>query len=142
VIVRVAVVRVNVSPVLIVFDADNEALHRKFPAGPSAVSQNEMFVTTSPLVPAHAAHDGWLDETSCPVVAEVKAMVGRVVVEEIDVLPAVPGDAVWSWVKMLPATLNDVPVDLMVLSHPFDRKVLTPTAIPTPWVLAEGQPPW
>lgn len=85
---------VKVSPVLMVLLAVSCADHRKLPA--EAASQNETWEMTSPLVPAQLVHDGEDEELRTPVVAVVKVMVGRVVTEDTEVVPIVPGFAVCS----------------------------------------------
>lgn len=93
-IVTDADVRFSVSPVFTVFDADSAADHRKLPADDA--SHTEMCVTTSPFAPAHDAHEGVFDSEITPADAAENVADGRVVTDDTDVVPAVPGFAVCS----------------------------------------------
>ena len=76
------VVRLSVSPVFTVLDADSAIENRKFPA--PAASHSEMCVTTSPFVPAHVAHDGVLFCVMTPDAEAPNVIEGRVVTDETD----------------------------------------------------------
>jgi hypothetical protein len=85
-------VKLSVSPVLIVFDALRAALNRKFPA--VLLSHTLMWVTTSPFVPAHDDHDGVLLLLIDPADAAENVTSGRVVTELALEVPADPGSPV------------------------------------------------
>jgi len=87
-------VRFSVSPVFTVLDAVSAMENRKLPA--LDASHSEMCVTTSPFVPAHVAHDGVLFCEITPPEAAANVIDGRVVTDDTDVVPAVPGFAVCS----------------------------------------------
>jgi hypothetical protein len=107
--------RVNVSPVLIVLEADRVAVHRQLPA--AAASQTEIAVTTSPLVPAHEVHDGDEDEFRTPVEAVVNVIAMRVVTDDTLPAPAAPGAPVCRRTWIVVGAVNVVPPDLMTFSH-------------------------
>ena len=59
--------------------------------------QNEMSVTTSPLLPAHDVHSGSLLAAISPADAEPHVTASRVVTLDTSDVPALPGSPVCSW---------------------------------------------
>ena len=56
--------------------------------------QNEMSVSTSPLVPAQDVHSGSFDAATDPADADPPVTACRVVTEDTSVVPAAPGGPV------------------------------------------------
>jgi hypothetical protein len=87
--------RFSVSPVFTVLDAVSAAENRKFP--PEELSHTEMWLTTSPFVPAQVAQDGSVVVMALePADAAAQVRAGRVVTDDTLAVPAAPGMAVWS----------------------------------------------
>jgi hypothetical protein len=127
-----ALLMLRVSPVLTVFDALRAADHRKFPA--VEASKNETCETTSPFVPAQLVNDGVLDNDRTPVVEALNVAAWRVVTDDTEVVPAVPGLAVCNCTYTAAGAVYVVPAapPRMTFSQELDNVVDTPTAIRTP----------
>ncbi len=84
---------VKVSPVLTVLDAVSSTENRKLPL--AFASQMEMFVTTSPFVPAQFAHAGNVAVIAFdPADAADQVIAGRVVTDDTFDVPFGPGSPV------------------------------------------------
>jgi hypothetical protein len=84
--------------------------------------QNEMSVSTSPLVPAHDVQAGVFDADTDPADGEPHVTAGRVVTDDTEVVPAEPGSAVCSCTKL---DAGDV---VSVVSIEFAMVALMPSA--------------
>lgn len=93
-IVIVIDVKVSVSPVFIVTDEFSCIDSSNVPLEDN--DQNEMSVTTSPLVPAQDGHAGWFDAAITPPDAEPQVTASRVVVLDVLDVPFDPGSPVFS----------------------------------------------
>jgi hypothetical protein len=87
-------VKVSESPVSMTTLAESCIDMLKVP--PLEAVQNEMSVSTSPLVPAHELHPGWLLAETDPPEAEPQVTASRVVTDDTFAVPAVPGSPVCS----------------------------------------------
>ncbi len=85
-------VSVSESPVFMVTDEDSWMLMLNVPA--VTAFQNEMSVSTSPLVPAQDVHAGMLLELTLPPDGAFQVTFSRVVTDDTLPVPAVPGSPV------------------------------------------------
>jgi hypothetical protein len=111
-------VRVRVSPVPTVLLAVRAYEYRKLPE--VRASHTATWVTTSLFVPAQFVHAGRVVVIDFePAEAADQAKITRVVTEEVAVVPAEPGSAVWSSAYVFVGAVNAVPDSM--LSHLFAR---------------------